>query len=108
MQDAVSTIAVADADSRSARGVERLRLIWRNVFPFLVVAVLWEIVARLGAPSVVHEPASSGTPVEALSDQCAAAPRGKVLEYSSGGITRWVYLDSDGRYDCDALRTLYF
>lgn len=49
MQDAVSTIAVAGDDSRLARrGVERLRLVWRNVFPFLVVGALWEIVARLG------------------------------------------------------------
>src|SRR6188472_637448 len=27
----------------------RWRIVWRNVFPFLVVAVVWESVARLGA-----------------------------------------------------------
>jgi len=32
----------------SARGESRLRLIARNAFPFLVVALLWEATARLG------------------------------------------------------------
>jgi NitT/TauT family transport system permease protein len=47
MQDAVSTIAVGGIDGRAAnRAGERVRVIARNVFPFLVVGVLWEIVAR--------------------------------------------------------------
>jgi NitT/TauT family transport system permease protein len=48
MQDAVSTIAVTAEGDLSRRNGERLRTIWRNVFPFLVVGLLWEIVARLG------------------------------------------------------------
>jgi ABC-type nitrate/sulfonate/bicarbonate transport system permease component len=45
MQDAV-TIAIAPrAPSRAG---ERLRLVARNAFPFIVVAALWEIVARAG------------------------------------------------------------
>ena len=43
MQDA-ATIAVKAPESR---GAERLRIIWRNVFPFLVVGAIWEVVARL-------------------------------------------------------------
>ena len=43
MQDA-ATIAVKAPESR---GAERLRVIWRNVFPFLVVGAIWEVVARL-------------------------------------------------------------
>ena len=46
MQDAV-TISVAEAAGES-RGAERWRLIWRNVFPFVVVGGLWEIVAWAG------------------------------------------------------------
>jgi NitT/TauT family transport system permease protein len=46
MQDAV-TISVTEAAGES-RGAERWRLIWRNVFPFLVVGCLWEIVAWAG------------------------------------------------------------
>jgi NitT/TauT family transport system permease protein len=45
MQDAV-TIAVTPA--APSRGNERLRLIARNAFPFLVVGAIWEIVARSG------------------------------------------------------------
>jgi NitT/TauT family transport system permease protein len=45
MQDAV-TIVVAPA--AASRGGERLRLIARNAFPFLVVGAIWEIVARSG------------------------------------------------------------
>jgi NitT/TauT family transport system permease protein len=49
MQDAVTTIAVAGMPERPAsRGSDRLRLIARNAFPFLVVGALWEIVARSG------------------------------------------------------------
>lgn len=49
MPDAVSTIAVSGAESRIAgRGGERLRAVLRNVFPFVVVGMLWEIVARAG------------------------------------------------------------
>jgi len=35
-------------DSPAAHSEPRWRLIWRNAFPFLVVAVIWEIVARAG------------------------------------------------------------
>ena len=45
MQDAV-TIAMSPAEP--SRGAERLRTIWRNAFPFLVVGAIWEIVARSG------------------------------------------------------------
>src|SRR6476469_1882942 len=45
MQDAVS-IAVSPPPAR--RTGERLRTVARNAFPFLVVGVLWEIVARAG------------------------------------------------------------
>ena len=45
MQDAV-TIAIAPA--APGRGSERLRTVIRNAYPFVVVAALWEIVARLG------------------------------------------------------------
>jgi NitT/TauT family transport system permease protein len=48
MQDAVSTIAVTAEGDLARRSGERLRTIWRTVFPFLVVGALWEIVARLG------------------------------------------------------------
>jgi NitT/TauT family transport system permease protein len=44
MQDAVTTIAVT-SQSGSADAAGRLRLIGRNVFPFVVVGALWEIVA---------------------------------------------------------------
>lgn len=45
MQDAVTIAISPAAPSRSA---ERLRAIWRNAFPFLVVGAIWEIVARSG------------------------------------------------------------
>ena len=49
MQDAVTTIAVAGAPGRPASaGRERLRLIARNAFPFVVVGTIWEIVAWAG------------------------------------------------------------
>ena len=46
MQDAVTTIAVTGGSD--AQGGERLRLIWRNIFPFIVVGAIWEIVAWTG------------------------------------------------------------
>jgi ABC-type nitrate/sulfonate/bicarbonate transport system permease component len=47
MPDAVSTIAVAAIDGGEAhRASERLRVIARNTFPFIVVGAIWEIVAR--------------------------------------------------------------
>lgn len=45
MQD-VATIAVAPAPE--SRAAERLRIVARNAFPFIVVGAIWEIVARLG------------------------------------------------------------
>lgn len=48
MHDAVTTtIAVGGAADRPNAG-ERLRLIGRNLFPFVVVGVIWEIVAWAG------------------------------------------------------------
>jgi len=47
MQDAVSTIGVTGAAARSQTS-ERLRLIARNIFPFVVVGTIWEIVAWVG------------------------------------------------------------
>jgi NitT/TauT family transport system permease protein len=49
MQDAVTTMtATTEPEHPAGRGVERLRIVARNVFPFLVVGGLWEIVARAG------------------------------------------------------------
>jgi len=49
MQDAVTTIAVAGVPERPASaGRERWRAIARNVFPFVVVGGIWEIVAWAG------------------------------------------------------------
>jgi NitT/TauT family transport system permease protein len=49
MQDAVTTIDVAGVPERPASaGRERWRAIARNVFPFLVVGSIWEIVAWAG------------------------------------------------------------
>ena len=47
MQDAVTTIAVADAPAGTT-GRERWRAIARNIFPFVVVGTIWEIVALTG------------------------------------------------------------
>src|SRR5476649_2000907 len=44
MQDAVTTIAV----TTESRGDERWRAIARNIFPFVVVGTIWEIVALAG------------------------------------------------------------
>ena len=46
MQDAIGTIAVADAAGSS--GTERWRAVARNIFPFVVVGTVWEIVAWAG------------------------------------------------------------
>ena len=47
MQDAVTTIMVDRTLDRS-QGGERIRLIARNVFPFVVVGGIWEIIAWSG------------------------------------------------------------
>lgn len=47
MQDAVTTIAVGGAPDRP-QARERLRVVVRNVFPFIVVGAIWEIVALAG------------------------------------------------------------
>jgi len=46
MADAVTTIAATGGSG--AQGGERLRLIWRNIFPFIVVGAIWEVVAWTG------------------------------------------------------------
>jgi NitT/TauT family transport system permease protein len=49
MQDAVTTISVTEASSGSpSRAGERWRSVARNIFPFMVVGLLWEIVAWTG------------------------------------------------------------
>jgi len=48
MQDAVTTITVTGAPGRSAGGDERWRMVARNIFPFVVVGTIWEIVAWAG------------------------------------------------------------
>jgi len=50
MPDAVTAMpAASDAGQKNGMPAgERLRAIWRNTFPFVVVGVLWEIVAWLG------------------------------------------------------------
>jgi NitT/TauT family transport system permease protein len=48
MQDAVTTIAVTDAAHHDGRGAERWRALWRNIFPFVVVGAIWEVVAWAG------------------------------------------------------------
>jgi NitT/TauT family transport system permease protein len=48
MQDAVTTMAVSDVDRPTRAVRERLRIVARNVFPFVVVGAIWEIVARAG------------------------------------------------------------
>jgi NitT/TauT family transport system permease protein len=44
-QDAISTISTP---SGFLAEDSRLRVVWRNLFPFLVVGAIWEIVAHLG------------------------------------------------------------
>jgi NitT/TauT family transport system permease protein len=46
MQDAVTTIAATNAAGSS--GAERWRAVARNIFPFVVVGTIWEIVALAG------------------------------------------------------------
>jgi NitT/TauT family transport system permease protein len=48
MQDAVTTMSEMDAAGRSSRGNERWRAVARNIFPFVVVGTIWEIVAWAG------------------------------------------------------------
>ncbi|HXZ21379.1 MAG TPA: ABC transporter permease [Pseudolabrys sp.] len=47
MQDAVTTMTVTGVSDRPQAG-ERLRLIARNIFPFIVIGAIWEIVAWAG------------------------------------------------------------
>lgn len=47
MQNAVTTIDVAGAPA-AIPGGEHWRVAWRNVFPFLVVGAIWEIIAWAG------------------------------------------------------------
>jgi len=46
MQDAVTTIAVTNAAGSS--GAERWRAVARNIFPFVVMGTIWELVALAG------------------------------------------------------------
>ena len=46
MQETAAIAVVGHAERRSA--ADRLRSVWRNVYPFLVVAAIWEIIAWTG------------------------------------------------------------
>ena len=46
MQETTAIAVVAPAARRSA--ADRLRSVWRNIYPFLVVAAIWEIIAWTG------------------------------------------------------------
>ena len=46
MQETAAIALVAPAARRSA--ADRLRSVWRNIYPFLVVAAIWEIIAWTG------------------------------------------------------------
>ena len=46
MQDTAAIAVVAPAQRRSA--ADRLRSVGRNIYPFLVVAAIWEIIAWFG------------------------------------------------------------
>jgi NitT/TauT family transport system permease protein len=48
MQDAAAISAVSASSGASGRTAERLRIVARNVFPFLVVGAIWEAVAWAG------------------------------------------------------------
>jgi NitT/TauT family transport system permease protein len=48
MQDAAAISTVAAAPGGASRAAERLRVVARNVFPFLVVGAIWEAVAWAG------------------------------------------------------------
>ena len=45
---AATTAAAGPSGCIATRGGERWRVVWRNVFPFLVVGSLWEVVALVG------------------------------------------------------------
>jgi NitT/TauT family transport system permease protein len=45
MQDAVTAITMTGAAGGSSRGDERWRAVARNIYPFVVVGAIWEIVA---------------------------------------------------------------
>ena len=48
MQDSVTTMAATDSAGSPSRGDERWRVVARNIFPFVVVGTIWEIVAWAG------------------------------------------------------------
>jgi len=48
MQDAVTTIATTGSSARADGANDRWRVIARNIFPFIVVGTIWEIVAISG------------------------------------------------------------
>jgi len=48
MQDAVTAIAAGPEADPGKSFAERARTVWRNVYPFVVVGALWEVVARMG------------------------------------------------------------
>lgn len=48
MQDAVTAIAATNEAREPSRGAERWRAVARNIFPFVVVGTIWEIVAWAG------------------------------------------------------------
>jgi NitT/TauT family transport system permease protein len=48
MRDAVTAITVTDASGHTSRGGERWRAFARNIFPFVVIGAIWEMVALAG------------------------------------------------------------
>jgi len=48
MQEALTTITGTGESRPASRGVERWRAVARNIFPFVVVGTIWEIVALAG------------------------------------------------------------
>ena len=48
MSDVPANAVQALIDSPAPQRESRLRVIWRNAFPFIVVGLIWEAVARAG------------------------------------------------------------
>ncbi len=49
MQDAVTTLPAREAPGATpSRATQRWRAVGRNIFPFIVIGVLWQIVAMAG------------------------------------------------------------
>lgn len=81
----------------------------RILQPLPIGATEAEIVARLGPAEKVIQ--TSDADSQWKNRGCDPTRTGKVLEYGppdTGGRTRSLYLDSEGRYYCEATGSLYF